>query len=131
MNEDEYERFVELARAKFIVMFMDISPSRAGGGDCGNLNEREKIRQDAYRWFFNKNSDCQEWCDLADYNIEWVREKARHIAEHGYKFRAEPRKGSRYLERKAYHTREKKRWPMKRKPTLVSRGYSPMHTGKD
>lgn len=43
---------------------------------------RRRFQDDAHRWFFEK-SDFEWWCEVAGFEPEYVREKARKLLESG------------------------------------------------
>jgi hypothetical protein len=56
-----------------------------GGALTGYLNAYEvgKLHNDARRWFFNRDSNFIEVCDLAGYDPDYARARARRIMADG------------------------------------------------
>jgi hypothetical protein len=54
------------------------------GGRCREAGpgKKEFLRDDARRWFFGQ-SDFEWWCEMAGFDLEYVREKARKVIENG------------------------------------------------
>lgn len=93
-----------LAQAKLLVMLQDL-----GGKAWGYTKEREKLRNDAL-WFFSPCGDYAAWCEMAGFTPSVVLDKAMAIYEQGWpRLRAAAGTGKRYLERKDYWQKEKKR----------------------
>jgi hypothetical protein len=70
-----------LAIAKLTVMLECL------GGRCREVSPaqphlRQLIIDEAHRWFFEK-SDFEWWCEVAGYEPDYVREKAKRILENG------------------------------------------------
>lgn len=66
-----------LAKAKLMVMLRNLAGS---GREAGN--NKDYLRHDAHNWFFG-NGDFQWWCEIAGFEPDYVREKARKVYENG------------------------------------------------
>jgi hypothetical protein len=91
-----------LAKAKILTMLEDLS-----GKARSTPSERVKLQNEAYRWFF-RPSDFEDWCDIAGFDPEYLREKAKEVHLNGMpEWRAKPGEGKNYVRQKA--TRERQR----------------------
>lgn len=97
--ERENSPELRLARAKILLMFQDL----AGKGP-GNRSNKEKLRQDSERWFFNpiERDDFNAWCETAGLLPARVCQKAKDILLNGWpQWRAKAGKSHSYAKRKA------------------------------
>jgi hypothetical protein len=65
-------------------------------------------KHEATEWLTGNGKDFVEVCLLAGFDPDYVRRKAKRALVAPRPWRAEPGKGKRYLERKAYRDRQKK-----------------------
>jgi hypothetical protein len=94
----------KLAVAKILQMLQDLA-----GKSHVARNEEGVIRWRAENWFFGP-SDLAQWCEMAGYRPEVVRQKARDILQNGWpQWRAAAGTGARYEERKAFRARSRQR----------------------
>jgi hypothetical protein len=70
-----------LAVAKILRMLQDL----AGKSHVG-ASERFKVEDEASRWFFNPSgtTDFELWCEMAGFDAEVVRQKAREVRVNGF-----------------------------------------------
>lgn len=100
-----------IAHAKILTMLQDLGARIIGESFMANAAQnRERLRQQAYHWFFSPKSDFEAWCDTAGFDPVYIREQAQKVYDEGLpQTRAAPRQGKRYLERKAYREKVKRR----------------------
>lgn len=95
-----------LARAKILTMLQDLA-GRIRGGELGvtagcREQNKERVKDNARRWFYDRGSDLAFFCELAGYDPDYVRRIARRVELHGLpQWRAEAGKGKHYEARKA------------------------------
>ena len=101
---EQFDGHRALFRAKILQHLLDlISKAKA--------EDTERNRMLAKRFFFGTDAEVVEdfttVCDLAGYSADVVRRMAYRAMSEGVKWRAAPREGARYEERRGYRLKKK------------------------
>lgn len=93
-----------LAKSKLLIMMRNL-----GGKPVEQVTypaRREFLREDARRWFFER-SDFQWWCEQANFEPDYVLEKALGVYENGLPERSKATADMKAYQR-AYHANRRK-----------------------